>query len=246
MGTVVDVLLVEVDVEEEVVVGIVEVDVEEEVVVGIVGRRGGGGGGRDASSDVEEEVVVDPPAKLIGASCWPNTLLRAAWTRHGLAAASTAQFTFVLSDETYVLVTVTGTGPKLPDEFVVNDPIALHSSAPRPGLNLHSEMVPGWLAANPFPLTLTFALLGKVRTGGDCHRRECGLLHVDEHQSRDDDKGHPDAEPARNCFHPSPPLHAECGDRSSGSVVIAHPASDKSAHGTRPDFADQRLTDGVA
>ena len=130
---VVDVLLVEVDVEVEVVVGIVEVDVEEEVVVGIVCV---------VEVDVEEEVVVDP-AKLIGASCWPNTLLRVAWTRHGLAAASTAQFTFVLSDETYVLVTVTGTGPKLPDAFVVNDPIALHSSAPRPGLNLHSEMVPG-------------------------------------------------------------------------------------------------------
>jgi hypothetical protein len=142
-GVVVDVLLVEVDVEDEVVVGIVEVDVEEEVVVGIVEV--------DVEEevvvgivevDVEEEVVVDP-AKLIGASCWPNTLLRAAWTRHGLATASTAQFTFVLSDETYVLVTVTATGPKLPDAFVVNDPIALHSSAPRPGLNLHSEMVPG-------------------------------------------------------------------------------------------------------
>jgi hypothetical protein len=64
-----------------------------------------------------------------------------------------------------VLVTVTGTGPKVPDALVVNDPMSLHSSAPRPGLNLHCWRVPGWLAANPLPLTLTFADAGRLVLG---------------------------------------------------------------------------------
>jgi len=64
-----------------------------------------------------------------------------------------------------VLVTVTGTGPKLPDAFVVNAPMSLHSSKPSPGLNLHSCRVPGWLAAKPVPLTLTFADAGRLLLG---------------------------------------------------------------------------------
>ena len=64
-----------------------------------------------------------------------------------------------------MLVTVTGTGPKLPDAFVVNEPMSLHSSAPSPGLNLHSSRVPGWLAAKPVPLTLTFADTGRLELG---------------------------------------------------------------------------------
>jgi hypothetical protein len=64
-----------------------------------------------------------------------------------------------------VLVTVTATGPKLPDAFVVNMPMSLHSSKPSPGLNLHSCRVPGWLAAKPVPLTLTFADAGRLLLG---------------------------------------------------------------------------------
>ena len=64
-----------------------------------------------------------------------------------------------------MLVTVTGTGPKLPDAFVVNEPMSLHSSNPSPELNLHSCRVPGWLAAKPLPLTLTFADAGRLVSG---------------------------------------------------------------------------------
>ena len=64
-----------------------------------------------------------------------------------------------------MLVTVTGTGPKLPDEFVTNDPTSSHSSKPSPGLNLHCCRLPGWLAAKPVPLTLTFADAGRLLLG---------------------------------------------------------------------------------
>ena len=64
-----------------------------------------------------------------------------------------------------MLVTVTGTGPKLPDAFVVKVPRSLHSSKPSPGLNLHSCRVPGWLAAKPVPLTFTLAEAGRLVLG---------------------------------------------------------------------------------
>ena len=128
VGAVVDEVVVD-----EVVVGVVVEVVVDEVVVGAV-----------VDVDVDEDVVgpvvdvdvdeVDTP-KEIGASPTPETLLRVATTRH---VSPVVQSTFVVSEETKVLVTVTATGPKLPDGFVVNIPMSLHSSKPRAGLNLHS------------------------------------------------------------------------------------------------------------
>jgi len=113
-------VVVEVVVDEVVVGAVVDVDVDEDVVGPVV--------------DVDvDEVVVE--AKEIGASPTPETLLRVATTRH---VSPVVQSTFVVSEETKVLVTVTATGPKLPDGFVVNIPMSLHSSKPRAGLNLHS------------------------------------------------------------------------------------------------------------